>query len=422
MSRAHLTRRGDDGWDPSTADRSRAVTRRRGARGARIVGAAVATTAAAIVLAGPASATWSVVGTDPATGQVGAAVASCTDVRDLTTTMALVPKTGGAVSVGASADTAPVLLATGLRAGSTPSQVALAARGTEAASSAELRQYGVAVLGSGAGTSTGADTGTASGGRLSADGTAAVQGNLVASGAVLDATKRGFDTTSGPLATRLVAALRAGAAAGGDRSCGKDARAAAVVVLGTDSSLFVPAASPVGTNASDLLRSGDLTAAQLADRLAQDSVRPAPRGAHAPALYLSAVVPQGADALGVIESRYAGILAAENRRPAPATGEIVDPSYSRGLMVAALILFGVLGLVIAALIIGGLRRAESRAALAADADADALARSPFRDEVANLFDLDIAATIRRGREAERRRQVLKDKDRGRERAWSGTTW
>src|SRR3954469_12468723 len=55
----------------------------------------------------------------------------------------------------------------------------------------------------------------------------AVQGNILAGEAVVDEMARAFEETLGPLVTRLVAALEAGQAAGGDR---RGQQSAAVVV------------------------------------------------------------------------------------------------------------------------------------------------------------------------------------------------
>ena len=396
-------------------------TRRGAARRARAVRIAVVVVGlvtAVLALGGPAAATWSVVGTDPATGQVGAAVASCVDVHDLTTTMALVPGVGGAVSVGQSAGTTPTLLAAALRQERTSSAVVTAVRSPAVDTGAALREYGVAMLHGGAATATGADTVGTSGGELAGRGSAAVQGTVLASPAVLAATARAYDIARGPLASRLLAALDAGAAAGGDRGCGRQARAASLVVLGPHSAVFVPLAGTAAGAASDrrLLTSG-LSPQQVAAALRAQAVLPTPTGPRAPLVYLSAVTGPGSNALATLDARYARMLAASRTSSTTTTATIVDPADAQWLTVAALILFCVVGLVIAALIIAGLRRAE-RHARSQREDGGAPRLRPYRGEVAHLFDVDLAAAARRRRGAAGRARDEGEQSSVR----SGSTW
>ena len=112
------------------------------------------------------------------------------------------------------------------------------------------------------------------------------------------------------------------------------------------------------------------------------------------------------------------------------TAQVIDPAYSEWLTIAAIIAFCVVGLTIAALIIAGLRRANRRAALAAlEEETLTPAHTPYRGEVARLFDVDLAAARRRpaaggvgvGATSTRRVQPAGSR-RGRDSAWSGPIW
>lgn len=91
---------------------------------------------------------------------------------------------------------------------------------------AEQRQVGMVAADGTAATYTGAETLPWSGGRTG-DGYA-VQGNLLAGPEVVDAMAAAFETTDGDLATRLVTAIAAGQAAGGDA---RGRQSAAVLVV-----------------------------------------------------------------------------------------------------------------------------------------------------------------------------------------------
>ena len=88
------------------------------------------------------------------------------------------------------------------------------------------RQVGVVDASGGAATFTGASCQDWAGGRTG-DGYAA-QGNILVSAATVDALAETFETSSGPLAERMLAALAAGQAAGGD-SRGQQSAALLVV-------------------------------------------------------------------------------------------------------------------------------------------------------------------------------------------------
>ena len=89
----------------------------------------------------------------------------------------------------------------------------------------ETRQLGVVTAAGVAAAFTGAECLDWAGHRVGAG--FAVQGNILAGEAVVDGMARAFEETTGPLVGRLVAALEAGQAAGGDR---RGQQSAAVVV------------------------------------------------------------------------------------------------------------------------------------------------------------------------------------------------
>jgi uncharacterized Ntn-hydrolase superfamily protein len=89
----------------------------------------------------------------------------------------------------------------------------------------ETRQLGAVTAGGRAAAFTGADCLDWAGHRVGAG--YAVQGNILAGEAVVDEMARAFEETAGPLVERLVAALEAGQAAGGDK---RGQQSAALVV------------------------------------------------------------------------------------------------------------------------------------------------------------------------------------------------
>ena len=156
--------------------------------------------------------TFSIVALDPAAQAWGVAVAS-----KFLAVGALVP--WGRAGVGAIATQALANLSYG------PDGLGLLARGlpaaevvrrlTEADSGREHRQLGVVDAGGRAATYTGASCLAWAGGKTGEG--VAVQGNILTGPEVVDAMLAAWGRASGPLARRLLAALAAGDAAGGDR-------------------------------------------------------------------------------------------------------------------------------------------------------------------------------------------------------------
>lgn len=200
--------------------------------------------AAVLTLAGPANATWSIVGVDPETGEVGVAIASCVpisqlgDLEEPLFLVALVPGVGAGVTQAQVNPSAPQRMETLLGVGQSASDVIEDVSSEAFDAQFEVRQHGVVTLaGSAAGDQvdsaasyTGVLTDSFTGDRQGAQ--VAVQGNLLANGEVLDATLEAFEAAAGaPLAERLVDALAAGSEAGGDGRCDETAFFAHVVVV-----------------------------------------------------------------------------------------------------------------------------------------------------------------------------------------------
>jgi len=168
-------------------------------------------------------ATFSIVAIDPATGELGVAVAS-----KFLAVGAVVPWARAGVGAVATQSYANVsygptgleLMAAGYSAGETLAR--LLADDPER----ELRQVGIVDARGGTATFTGSACHAWAGGRTGPG--YAVQGNILTGPEVVDAMAHTFETTEGPLAARLLAALAAGDAAGGDRR-GKQSAALLVV-------------------------------------------------------------------------------------------------------------------------------------------------------------------------------------------------
>ena len=175
-----------------------------------------------------AHATWSVVAADEATGEVGVAVASCVGF-EVTVVPVLVPGVGAGASQAhiskPSGDRIVDALAGGSSAKETIDAVVAADDGSEE------RQFGVVVLGDGGAGWTGGDTLDVALDKRSDDDTVSVQGNILVSEEVVDSAIAAFDAAEGDLADRLVAALVAGADAGGDSRCGDQTATAAALVV-----------------------------------------------------------------------------------------------------------------------------------------------------------------------------------------------
>lgn len=160
----------------------------------------------------PPVATFSIVGFDPGTGELGVAVQS-----KFVAVGAVVPwaRAGvGAIATQAWANTrfGPVGLAL-LAAGKTPEEVGETLVAMD--SRAGHRQFGIVDASGRSVTFTGEECLDWAGGRSGPN--FAVQGNILAGPGVVDAMAEAFTSVEGDLGERLLAALAAGQAAGGDR-------------------------------------------------------------------------------------------------------------------------------------------------------------------------------------------------------------
>jgi uncharacterized Ntn-hydrolase superfamily protein len=166
--------------------------------------------------------TFSIVAADLEAGEVGCAVQS-----KYFSVGSVVP--WARAEVGAVATQAAGVAVYGLRAldelaaGATPEDALRRVLADDAGR--ETRQLGIVTADGRAAAFTGADCNDWAGHRVGAG--FAVQGNILAGPAVVDEMARAYEETVGPLVERLVAALEAGQAAGGDR---RGQQSAAVVV------------------------------------------------------------------------------------------------------------------------------------------------------------------------------------------------
>lgn len=168
-----------------------------------------------LAVAGPAWATWAIVGVDPVTGEVGAAGATCGPMVWMIARVE--PEVGAAVSLCATRLPARRLVTDALADGATPEEALAPVIVAGDDADLAIRQYAVAAFTGPAAVFTGEDC-DAWQGAIAAD-TFAVAGNTLASEAVLTDVGDTFAATDGPLADRLLAALEAGAAQGGDSRC-----------------------------------------------------------------------------------------------------------------------------------------------------------------------------------------------------------
>ena len=199
-------------------------------------GVLVALAAVAFVAAGSAQATWSIVGVDDATGEVGVAVASCVGF-EVTVVPVLVPGIGAAASQADISGGSGERIVAAMESGANAQDVIDAT--VAADDRPDDRQFGSVVIGGGAAGWSGADNFDVAVDQRNADSTAAAQGNILVAAAVVDDALTAFDSTDGELADRLLAGLLAGADAGGDSRCGEQtATAAALMVASPDDPIW----------------------------------------------------------------------------------------------------------------------------------------------------------------------------------------
>lgn len=219
-----------------------------------------------VLLLSPASskATWSIVAVDSKTKEVGIAGASCTDF--VFGIAGVAPGKGVIVAQAMSNMAAKRLGTKMLLEGASPQEVVTAITKPDFDPNFDLQQYGVAALGYAGRTAayTGEHTdgwkGFAQGYNVS------VQGNILTNAEVVGSALSAFEAAArNPnmnLADRLMAALEAGAAKGGDRRCGSQkARSAFIIVAGPEDEaktpylrINIPGQEEGGANPVKLLR------------------------------------------------------------------------------------------------------------------------------------------------------------------------
>lgn len=183
------------------------------------VRAVIAATLFITCIPATASATWSIIVLDRATGRVGVAGASCTS--DVYGILVMLPGTGALVAQAIDYQPASREAIRLLRAGVAPDSVLRAITSTAIDSASQDRQYGIATFTGGQAQFTGSALHDYRGQR-SADGIL-VQGSLLTGPAVLDQALAAIQQARAagkPLEDVVMAGLKAGADAGGDSRCG----------------------------------------------------------------------------------------------------------------------------------------------------------------------------------------------------------
>lgn len=192
-------------------------------------GGVLAVVVAVLVLGMPSAlATWSVVGVDEETGEVGVAVASCVGF-EVSVVPVLVPGVGAAASQADISELSGERLVDALEGGATAAEAVEAVVAADEAP--EDRQFGVVVLGGGGAGWTGSETFDVALDERGAGEVVSAQGNILVSERVVAAAIAAFDASSGALADRLVDALVAGANEGGDSRCGEQAATSAALIV-----------------------------------------------------------------------------------------------------------------------------------------------------------------------------------------------
>lgn len=179
------------------------------------------------LFASPALATWSIVIVDLATGEVAVAIATCLTGFDLRpNTIVVVPGFGVAA---AQSFVGPLSLRELIRQQlllGTPAQTILAQLAA-VDSGHQSRQYGIVGLLNGAVTFTGTGAGPWAGGVTGQVGTLlySIQGNVLTGSPVVTDAENALRNTPGSLGDRLLAAMQAASAMGGDGRCSCNANA-----------------------------------------------------------------------------------------------------------------------------------------------------------------------------------------------------
>ncbi|MHC5209272.1 MAG: DUF1028 domain-containing protein [Planctomycetota bacterium] len=177
---------------------------------------------AVLFLVAPAGATWSIVVVDTATGEVAVGTATCLSGFDIQLAVPLVVVGKGGAAAQSAVDSGAVarmLMWDGLHGGVPPADILSAVLATVAAPQA--RQYGIVDMTNTPVTFTGTGAGVAKAGVAGSAGTLhyAIQGNVLAGNAVVSAARNALLTSPGDLSQKLMAAMEAARALGGDGRC-----------------------------------------------------------------------------------------------------------------------------------------------------------------------------------------------------------
>jgi len=209
-------------------------------------------------------ATWSITAVDPKTREVGIAGASCTDF--VFGIAGIAPGKGVIVAQAMSNMAAKKVGIKMLLEGASPQDAIRAINNPEFDLNFSLQQYGIAALGfeNKTATYTGKDI---DGWKSTAQGYGvSVQGNTLTGPEVVSDALSAFEAASKygemRLADRLMAALEAGAARGGDSRCGKQKARSAFIIVATPTDdmqtpylrINIPGQEEGGANPIKLLR------------------------------------------------------------------------------------------------------------------------------------------------------------------------
>lgn len=169
-----------------------------------------------------AEATWSIVAVDEASREVGVASATCLAGFDLREGLPVVVSQVGAAAAQSRIDTNASnrrLIRDGLRTEEAPADMLAALSSSDG--NHQQRQYGIVDLRGRALTFTGSGAGGYAGGVTGRVGSIiyAIQGNVITGEPVITAAETAFRDTPGALPERLMAAMEAARAMGGDGRC-----------------------------------------------------------------------------------------------------------------------------------------------------------------------------------------------------------
>ena len=181
-----------------------------------------ATALALLILAVPLQATWSIVIINERTGEVAVASATCLTNRDLAQLVPVMLVGVGGAAAQSSIDSNGAnrqLIRAEMLAGTHPKDILVLLKNSD--NNHQSRQYGLADLQEQRRTFTGRNCAPWAGGVVGRDGPFlySIQGNILVDENVVGDCEQALISTSGDMAEKLMAAMEAAAAAGGDSRC-----------------------------------------------------------------------------------------------------------------------------------------------------------------------------------------------------------